>query len=90
MSRSKLQAIAMLASSCCAVIGCDQHQLSKHEEPAETVPPTDGRAETKNLRAADAVGYDGKQLKRTLDRALDANDQHNEQLEDAEKTADDQ
>ena len=46
----------------------------------------EARQSTKTLEAADLVGYDGKQLRKTTDRVLDANDKHNQ---DIQKTLDD-
>jgi hypothetical protein len=43
--------------------------------------PDTGRAETKSIEAADAMGYNGKEIRQKLDGALDANDAHNEKLE---------
>ena len=40
----------------------------------------------KTLEATDLVGYDGKHLRKTTDRVLDANDKHNQ---DIQKTLDD-
>lgn len=40
-----------------------------------------GRPETRNIEAADAMGYNGKQVRQKVDGALDANDEHNKQLE---------
>ena len=36
---------------------------------------------TKILEAADLVGYDGKKLRRSVDRIKDANEKHNPELE---------
>ena len=46
----------------------------------------EGRQSTKALEAADLVGYDGKRLRKTTDRLLDANDKRNQ---DIQKTVDD-
>jgi len=46
----------------------------------------EARQSTKTLEAADLVGYDGKHLRKTTDRVLDANDKHNQ---DIQKTLDD-
>ena len=45
-----------------------------------------GRQSTKALEAADLVGYDGKRLRKTTDRVLDANDKRNQHIQ---KTIDD-
>lgn len=36
---------------------------------------------TKPLEAADLVGYDGKRLRKSVDRIKDANEKHNQDLE---------
>ena len=59
------------------------------KEKPKAVEPKDkdeARQSTKTLEAADLVGYDGKRLKKTTDRVLDANDKHNQ---DIQKTLDD-
>lgn len=45
--------------------------------------PDQGRAETRGISAVDAVGYSGTPVRRKLDKALDANDQHKDQLDQA-------
>lgn len=48
------------------------------KEPPPPKPVMDsGRPETRSLEAADAVGYNGKQVRQKVDAALDANDAHN-------------
>jgi hypothetical protein len=44
-----------------------------------TSPNTPGN--TKPLEAADLVGYNGKLLRKSVDRIKDANEKHNQQLE---------
>ena len=36
---------------------------------------------TKPLEAADLVGYDGKMLRKSVDRIKDANEKHSQQIE---------
>jgi hypothetical protein len=58
-------------------------------EKPKTVKPRnkdEGRQSTKALEAVDLVGYDGKRLRKTTDRVLDANDKRNR---DIQKTVDD-
>lgn len=50
------------------------------KEPPPSKPDT-GRPETRSLEAADAVGYNGKAIRKKVDGALDANDAHNAELE---------
>ena len=45
---------------------------------------------TKPLEAADLVGYDGKRLRRSVDRIKEANEKHNQQLEKLSETGPDQ
>ena len=45
---------------------------------------------TKPLEAADLVGYDGKRLRKSVDRIKDANEKHNQQLEKLSETGPDQ
>ena len=39
-----------------------------------------GRKETRSIEAADVVGYDGKAIRKKVDKALDTNDQRVDQL----------
>ena len=41
----------------------------------------EARQSTKTLEAADLVGYDGKHLRKTTERVLDANDKHNRDIQ---------
>ncbi|HMY27732.1 MAG TPA: hypothetical protein PLF28_01080 [Agitococcus sp.] len=50
------------------------------QEPVKTTEDT-GRPETRSIEAADAMGYNGKEVRKKVDGALDANDAHNAQLE---------
>jgi hypothetical protein len=58
------------------------------EKPKAVKPKEkdEARQNTKTLEAADLVGYDGKRLRKTTDRVLDANDKRNQ---DIQKTLDD-
>jgi hypothetical protein len=44
-------------------------------DPPKTMNEYQGRDDTKSLRNADAVGYDGTAIQKKLDGALDKNDQ---------------
>lgn len=50
------------------------------QEPVKTIEDN-GRPETRSIEAADAMGYNGKEVRKKVDGALDANDAHNAQLE---------
>lgn len=52
----------------------------QQQEPVKTEVDT-GRPETRSIEAADAMGYNGKEIRNKVDGALDANDAHNAQLE---------
>ncbi len=43
--------------------------------------PKEGRKETRVVEALGAVGYDGSAVRKSVDRALDAGDKRNEQLQ---------
>ncbi len=58
----------MLAALSC---GC-----SKAEERAKY----EGRNETKKLQGADAAGYDGTAIRKSVDNTLNKTDQHNETI----------
>ena len=62
-------------------VGCKEKP--KAVEPKEK---DEARQSTKALEAADLVGHDGKRLRKTTDRVLDANDKRNQ---DIQKTLDD-
>ena len=54
------------------------------KEKPKAVEPKDkdeARQSTKTLEAADLVGYDGKRLRKTTDRVLDANDKRNQDIQ---------
>ncbi|MBH1969744.1 hypothetical protein FK216_00870 [Moraxellaceae bacterium AER2_44_116] len=51
-----------------------------NKEPTPPKPDT-GRPETRSLEAADAIGYNGKEIRKKVDGALNANDAHNAELE---------
>ena len=45
--------------------------------------PDSGRKDTKAVKALDAVGYNGDQIRKNLDSALNKNDQRNKDIEQA-------
>ena len=59
-------------------VGCTEKPKAVEAKGKE-----DARQSTKALEAADLVGYDGRLLKKTTDRALDANDKHNQDIQKA-------
>jgi hypothetical protein len=56
---------------------------AKQPETTASTTPDQGRKETKSLEAADAVGYEGKAIRKKVDAALDANDARKQQLDQA-------
>jgi hypothetical protein len=53
----------------------------KDEPPPVETPKAQGRAETKNIRNTDAIGYSGGAIADKVDSALDKNDQHIKDVE---------
>jgi hypothetical protein len=58
-----------------ALAGCDRNQ------PSTINQSPDGRSQTKALRAASAVGYDGKQLQKQVDKVLEQKEKRERDLE---------
>jgi hypothetical protein len=58
-----------------ALAGCDRNQQST------TNQSPDGRSQTKALGAASAVGYDGKQLQKQVDKVLEEKEKRDRDLE---------
>jgi ABC-type Zn uptake system ZnuABC Zn-binding protein ZnuA len=46
-----------------------------------------GRAETKVVEGATAVGYNGSQMRKKIDKTLDQNDERNKEIEKAAGSA---
>lgn len=59
-----------------SVAGCDCFK-----EAQQTSDSYQGRQETVNIQALDAVGYNGTAVRKTVDKVLDTNDQRNQELE---------
>jgi hypothetical protein len=57
------------------LVGCSK--------PEELRPKYEGRSETKKLQGADAVGYDGTAIRKSVDNTLNKTDQHNESADKA-------
>jgi len=53
---------------------------SKAEEPSTKY---EGRSKSKQLQAADAVGYDDSAIRKSVDNTLNKTDQHNEATDKA-------
>ncbi|MBM3860596.1 MAG: hypothetical protein FJ395_13225 [Verrucomicrobia bacterium] len=62
-----------------ALCGCGSEKV---EPQAEGQP---GRPDTKAVEAARIVGYDGKQMRKTVDNALNKTEERNRELENVTK-----
>ncbi len=60
-----------------------QASCSKAPPPPKPTVADTGRPETRSLEAADAIGYNGKEVRHKLDKALDANDATTKQIDQA-------
>jgi len=69
-----VMAVAVLAA------GCDYLK-----EAQKTGDSYQGRQETVNVQALDAVGYNGTAVRKVVDKVLDVNDQKQQELEKALK-----
>jgi len=68
-----------------ALAGCDRNQSQTPQQSTINQTPS-AHSQTKALRAASAVGYDGKELQKQVDRVLE---QKQERDRDLEKALDD-
>jgi Holliday junction resolvasome RuvABC DNA-binding subunit len=64
---------------CVVLCGCGEKKV----EPQVEEKP--GRPDTKAVEAAGMVGYDGKQMRKAVDKALDKTEERNKDLQDALK-----
>jgi len=65
--------LPMVMAAFMAVSGCDY--MKKADEKYE------GRSETVNVQALDAVGYNGTAIRKNVDKVLNQNDERNKQIE---------
>ena len=75
MRISTYRATAVAIFVLLALAGCDRNQQST------TNQSPDGRSQTKALQAASAVGYDGKQLQKHVDKILEQKEKRDRDLE---------
>ena len=79
--------IAIIFSTILLASGCQK-------KTAATNPNSQSKAEllenTKPLQAADLVGYDGTKLRKSVDKIKEANDKHNQEMENMAETGQDQ
>ena len=67
--------VAMIFATILLSSGC-QKQTSGTDPISQSTPGS-----TRVLEAADLVGYDGKRLRKSVDRIKEANEKHNQDLE---------
>jgi len=60
--------------------GCQKKTVATNPDPK---PNHALQEKTKPLQAADLVGYDGTQLRKSVDKIIQGNDKHNKELENA-------
>ncbi len=60
--------------------GCQKKTVATNPDPK---PNNALQEKTKPLQAADLVGYDGTQLRKSVDKIIQGNDKHNKELEKA-------
>ncbi len=60
--------------------GCQKKTVATNPDPK---PNNASQEKTKPLQAADLVGYDGTQLRKSVDKIIQGNDKHNKELENA-------
>jgi Holliday junction resolvasome RuvABC DNA-binding subunit len=80
MQISTYRSIAVAIFVSLALAGCDRHQSKTPQQSTVNQTP-DGRSQTKALRAASAVGYDGKQLQKRVDNVLEQKEKRERDLE---------
>ena len=67
--------IGLIFSTMLLSFGCEK-KTAATDPAAQSTPGS-----TKLLEAADLVGYDGKRLRKSVDRIKEANEKHNQDLE---------
>ena len=63
-----------------ALAGCDRKQSQTPQQSTINQTPS-AHSQTKALRAASAVGYDGKQLQKQIDKVLEQKEKRDRDLE---------
>ena len=76
--------VAMIFATMLLSSGCEKKTAAA--DPAGQSTP----GSTKALEAADLVGYDGKMLRKSVDRIKEGNEKHNQELEKMAGTGPDQ
>jgi hypothetical protein len=71
----RLTFVIMILATMLFSFGCEK-RTGASDDASQSTPGS-----TKPLEAADLVGYDGKRLRKSVDRIKDANEKHNQDLE---------
>ncbi len=58
------------------------------QQSADTEKKKQGREETQGIRNTDAIGMSGSAISNNVDKALNANDQHNQKIDEGAKAVD--
>jgi Holliday junction resolvasome RuvABC DNA-binding subunit len=78
VSTYQLRTLAIFVSL--PLAGCDRNQSQAPQQSTVNQTPG-GHSQTKSLRAASAVGYDGKQLQKQVDKVLEQKEKRDKDLE---------
>ena len=76
-------ALSVALIGCVAILfssGCQKKTVAANPDPKSN---NASQEKTKPLQAADLVGYDGTQLRKSVDKIIHGNDKHNKELENA-------
>jgi len=74
-TRLALTSVAIICSTVLFSAGCEK-KTATTDPAAQSTPGS-----TKPLEAADLVGYDGKRLRKSVDRIKEVSEKHNQDLE---------
>ncbi|ACM18755.1 hypothetical protein Geob_0386 [Geotalea daltonii FRC-32] len=78
-----MKTIILLCAITTILAGCSSSSQPQGGEKYQ------GREETKKLEGASAVGYDGTAIRKNVDNTLNKNDDRNQDLDEAMKSASD-
>ena len=85
---ARYSAPPLLIVLCLVLAGCGSDNKPRPPASATNAPQAvarPGRPDTKAIEAAGMVGYDGKQMRKAVDKALDKTEERNKELENAMK-----
>ena len=82
-----LRFVVIIFSTIVLSSGCQKKTAATNPK---SLSETELRDNTKPLRAADLIGYDGTKLRKSVDRIREANDKHNQEAEKMVETGPDQ